>query len=83
MRGNGKNAWFGWPTLPKLEELREAWFNAPDAPAQKKIGAEMQQQAFEDVPFYPLGMIQAVTAFRPDITGVPEGFAIFWNVRRA
>ena len=22
------------------------------------------------------------TAFRPDITGVPEGFPIFWNVRR-
>jgi peptide/nickel transport system substrate-binding protein len=82
LRGNGKNAWFGWPTLPKLEELREAWFNAPDTEAQKKIGVEMQQQAFEDVPFYPLGMIQQTTAFRPDITGVPEGFVIFWNVRR-
>ena len=82
MRGNGKNAWFGWPTLPKLEELREAWFNAPDPAAQKKIGAEMQQQAFQDVPFYPLGMIQQTTAFRQDITGVPEGFVIFWNVRR-
>jgi peptide/nickel transport system substrate-binding protein len=42
----------------------------------------MQQQAFEDVPFYPLGMIQQTTAFRSDITGVPEGFVIFWNVRR-
>jgi len=83
LRGNGKNAWFGWPTLPKLETLREAWFNAPDPAAQKKIGAEMQQQAFDDVPFYPLGMIQSVTAFRPDITDVPEGFVIFWNVRRA
>jgi peptide/nickel transport system substrate-binding protein len=82
LRGNGKNAWFGWPTLPKLEELREAWFNAPDIVAQKKIAIEMQKQAFEDVPFYPLGMIQQTTAFRPDITGVPEGFVIFWNVRR-
>ncbi len=82
LRGNGKNAWFGWPELPKLEELRDAWFAAPDLGAQKKIAMEIQQQAFEDVPFYPLGMAQATTAFRPDITGVPEGFVIFWNVRR-
>ena len=31
---------------------------------------------------YPLGLAQFPTAFRQDITGVPEGFAIFWNVRR-
>jgi peptide/nickel transport system substrate-binding protein len=68
------DGWFGWPTL---EELREAWFNAPDPAAQKQIGADVQQQAFDDVPFYPLGMIQQTTAFRPDITGVPEGFVIF------
>lgn len=23
LRGNGKNAWFGWPKLPKLEALRD------------------------------------------------------------
>ena len=82
LRGNGKNAWFGWPTMPKIEELREAWFNAEDAAAQKSIGEAIQRQAFEDVPFYPLGVAQSPTAFRQDITGVPEGFVIFWNVRR-
>ncbi len=25
LRGNGKAGWFGWPTLPKLEQLRQAW----------------------------------------------------------
>jgi peptide/nickel transport system substrate-binding protein len=83
LRGNGKNAWFGWPTFPKLEELRDAWFNAPDLATQKQIGTQIQLQAFEDVPYYPLGLAQAVTAFRKDIAGVPEGFPIFWNVRRA
>jgi peptide/nickel transport system substrate-binding protein len=82
LRGNGKGAWFGWPAMPNVEQLREAWFNAPDLAAQKKIGLELQQQAFEDVPFYPLGLAQLPTAFRHDITGVPEGFPIFWNVRR-
>jgi peptide/nickel transport system substrate-binding protein len=83
LRGNGKNAWFGWPTLPKLEELREARFNAPNLAAQKKIGMEIQQQAFDDVPYYPLGLAQQTTAFGQNITGVPEGFAIFWNARRS
>jgi peptide/nickel transport system substrate-binding protein len=82
LRGNGKSAWFGWPEDPRIEELREAWFNAADLATQKKIGAQMQLQAFEDVPYYPLGLAQFPTALRQDITGVPEGFAIFWNVRR-
>jgi peptide/nickel transport system substrate-binding protein len=82
LRGNGKGAWFGWPTMPKIEELRDAWFNAPDLAAQKKIGVEMQLQAFAEVPYWPLGVAQLPTAFRHDITGVPEGFPIFWSVRR-
>lgn len=82
LRGNGKNAWFGWPTMPKIEELRNAWFDAPDLAAQKKIGEEVQTQAFEDVPYYPLGLSHLPTAYRSDITGMLEGFVLFWNVRR-
>src|SRR5262249_20831535 len=26
-------SWFGWPTDPKMEELRAAWFDAPDVAA--------------------------------------------------
>ena len=37
LRGNGDKAWFGWPTDPKIEELLDAWFKAPDAAAQKKL----------------------------------------------
>jgi peptide/nickel transport system substrate-binding protein len=82
LRANGKNAWFGWPDDPKAEALREAWFNALDLAAQKKIGVEIQLQAFQNVPYYPLGVAQLPTAFRKEITDVPEGFPIFWNVRR-
>jgi len=82
LRGNGKDAWFGWPTMPKMEALRTAWFNAPDLATQKKIGVEMQTQAFIDVPYYPLGLSHLPTAFRADIAGVPEGFPLFWSVHR-
>jgi peptide/nickel transport system substrate-binding protein len=82
LRGNGKGAWFGWPDDSRIEELREAWFNARDLAAQKTIGEKIQLQAFQNVPYYPLGAARISTAFRRDITGVPEGFVIFWNVRR-
>jgi peptide/nickel transport system substrate-binding protein len=81
LRGNGKAAWFGWPDDPKIEALREAWFDAPDLAAQTAVGQEMQTQAFEDVLYYPLGVAQTPTAFRHSITDVPEGFPIFWSVR--
>ena len=82
LRANGKGAWFGWPDDPKIEALRTAWFNAPDLDAQKKIGIDIQAEAFETVPYYPLGVAQLPTAFRNDIAGVPEGFPIFWGVHR-
>jgi peptide/nickel transport system substrate-binding protein len=82
LRGNGKGAPFGWPDDPKMEELRDAWFDAPNLAAQKQIAEQMQLQAFKNVPFYPLGMSYVPTAFQADITGVLEGFPIFWNVRR-
>jgi len=82
LRANGKGAWFGWPEDPKAEELRNTWFDAPDAAAAKKVAVDIQLRAFENVPYWPLGSAQTATAFQPDITGVNEGFVTFWNVRR-
>ena len=83
LRGNGDRAWFGWPTNQKIEALRDQWFDAPDPAAQKRIAAEMQARAFEDVPYLPLGLYYNPSAFRADLTGILHGFPIFWNVRWA
>ena len=84
LRGNGAQGWFGWPTSPRLEALREEWLDAPDAAEQKRIAAEMQRVAFEEVPFIPLGQLYYPTAFRTELRDmVPASFPIFWNVRRA
>ena len=83
IRGNGDNSWFGWPNAPKLEDLRNAWFDAPDLAAQKTIAAEIQKQAFIDVPYVPLGQYSQPTAFRSDIVDMPRGFAMFWSIKRA
>ena len=42
LRGNGDRAWFGWPTSPRIEALRDQWFDAPDPAAQTRIAAEPQ-----------------------------------------
>jgi peptide/nickel transport system substrate-binding protein len=83
LRGNGGNAYFGWPTSPRLEELRDAWFDAPDLAGQKKIAAEIQAQAFIDVPYIPLGVYYNPSVYRRDVTDILHGFPIFWNMRRA
>ncbi len=83
LRGNGAAAWFGWPTDPDLERLRDAWFAAPDLASQKKIAAAIQVQAFEDVPYYPLGLYYREAAYRSDLSGVLHGIPVFWNVRRS
>jgi peptide/nickel transport system substrate-binding protein len=83
LRGNGKDAWFGWPTLPRLEELRSTWLEAPDLAAQQKIAAEIQAQAFQDVPYLPVGQFFQPWAYRRGISGVLKGIPMFWNVQRA
>ncbi len=80
IRGNGDKAWFGWPTSPRLEELRLDWFAAKDVAAQKAICAEIQKQFFIDVPYIPLGAYYEKTAYR-GITGMRIGFAQFYDVR--
>ena len=82
LRGNGEAAAPGWPSSPRIEALRTAWLAAADVPAQQAICRDIQLQAFEDVPYYPIGAFLQPTAYRRDmITGLNEGFATFWNVR--
>jgi peptide/nickel transport system substrate-binding protein len=72
----------GWPNSEKIKALRDQWLETPDVTAQRQIAAAIQAQAFIDVPYYPLGTYYPATAFRSDLTGVLDGQAIFWNVRR-
>ena len=83
LRGNGEAGWFGWPTEPKLEALRAAWFAAPDLATQKAIGEQIQAEAFENPPYLPLGEYFQPTAHSKAITGVLKGMPLFWNVTKS
>jgi peptide/nickel transport system substrate-binding protein len=82
VRGGGERAWFGWPSIPRMEDLAAAWLDAPDLAAQRDIAAEMQRLAFEEVPYLPLGQYFQPTAYRRALAGVLRGPPVFWNVRR-
>jgi peptide/nickel transport system substrate-binding protein len=82
LRGNGAEGWFGWPTAPALERLRSAWLAATDLASQQRIAAQIQAQAFADVPFLPLGQFFQPTVQSRRLVGGLTGMPLFWNIRR-
>jgi len=82
MRGNGEGAYNGWPTLPKLEALRDEWLFAEDKPAQLALARKLQEQALQDVPYLPLGSYYQPVAYKANLTGVSKGLVQFTGIKR-
>ena len=83
LRTNGAKAWFGWPDNALIENLRQEWFTAPDLATQKDLCNKMQGEALRAATYVPLGEYRRLQAYRADLANVPQGAAIFWNVKRA
>ena len=59
---------------------------APSSPdEQKKIAAEIQKEAYDQVIYIPLGQYLAPSAWRKSLTGVLDGPAtpVFWNIDKS
>lgn len=82
-RGNGRDAWYGWPSDPALEALRLSWFDASGRAAQAAVAEAMQRQVLAEAPYLPLGQMLQPTAYRRGLTGILPGFAKFWSVRKS
>ncbi len=82
LRAEGLAGEVGWPTSEKLEALRRTWLAAADPAEQRQVAADMQAQAFEDVPYVPLGKWLRPTAYAASLTGMLDGPPLFWNVGR-
>jgi peptide/nickel transport system substrate-binding protein len=84
--GRGKNGgWFGWAEDAKIEQLRDAFSRAQAPEDQKKLAAEAQKEAYEQVLYIPLGQYLIPSAWRKSLTGVLDGPAtpIFWNIDKS
>ena len=84
LRANGKGAWFGWPTDPAIERMRNEWIDAADDAERKRLADAIQVQAMESVPFVPLGYFWQPSAWRRNVTGVfPCQVTAYWNLGKA
>ena len=83
LRGLGDAGWSGWAKSERLEQLRDDWFASPNLAAQQVVARQIQLQALQDVPYFPLGQNFRPTAFRRELTGIPLGPPIFYGVKRA
>ncbi|HJU17216.1 MAG TPA: ABC transporter substrate-binding protein [Stellaceae bacterium] len=82
IRASGADSWFGWPTDPEMETLREAWFNAPNLATQQKICRDMQAHFWQNPSYVPLGMYFQPTAFHAYLHDVRDGWPQFYGVKR-
>jgi len=84
VKGTGRTGWFGWYTNPRMEELIQAWMDAPDAERQKSLANEINKLAQDEVATIPLGQFFIRTAYRKSITGLVKGSMPYpWGVRPA
>ncbi|KRR03794.1 ABC transporter substrate-binding protein [Bradyrhizobium valentinum] len=84
--GRGKNGgWFGWAEDAKIEELRDKFARSGSPEEQKKIAADIQKQAYEQVIYIPLGQYLIPSGWRKSLTGIVDGPAtpVFWNVDKS
>lgn len=84
--GQGKKGgWFGWAEDAKIEQLKDAFVRASSIDEQKKIAAEIQKEAYEQVIYIPLGQYLLPSGWRKSLTGVLDGPAtpLFWNVDKS
>ena len=83
IRGNGDDAWFGWPSDPAMERMRTTWMDSTDPAERRRLDGEIQSRAFETVPFIPLGQYLPPAAWRSNLSGVLKGaMPVFWNVTK-
>jgi peptide/nickel transport system substrate-binding protein len=83
LRGDGQSGLSGWCRSPALEARRADWFAAADLASQQAAARRLQAQAYQDLPYIPLGQIAQLTAYQRVFSGVLKGVPVFWNIRRA
>lgn len=82
LSANGRAGWPGWFNDPAMEQMRRDWLLEPDPARRAALALQMQAEAFQQVPFVPLGQYRLATAYQKTITGlVPSSVPMFWGLR--
>jgi peptide/nickel transport system substrate-binding protein len=79
--GAGEKSWFGWPTNEPMEKLRAEFTRQPDPAKRKQLAEQVQQLAYDDVPYVPWGQFVIPGVFRKNVQGVLQfGATLLWNI---
>ncbi|MFO1349130.1 MAG: ABC transporter substrate-binding protein [Gammaproteobacteria bacterium] len=81
--GGPDKAWFGWPSDPKIEELRDAFAKETDLDKRKALAAEIQARALAIGTHGNFGTWFNPVAYRDNIQGVIKSpVQFFWNIEK-
>jgi peptide/nickel transport system substrate-binding protein len=81
----GEKAWFGWPSDPNQEGLRDRWAAAATLEERRAVARQIQANAWSFVPGVYLGQWTHPVAYRAKLRGllaVPDTALPFWNVEK-
>ena len=82
--GGTEKAWFGWPTDPEIEALRQAFARETNPAKQKQLASQVQQRAMDMVTYIPIGQYLQFNALRSNVTGfLPSPVTFFWNLSKS
>lgn len=81
MSGAGDKAWFGWYGSDQMEKLRAEFARLTDPGKRRQVAEQVQQLAFDEVPFVNWGQFVIPTIVRRNVQGVLQfGATLLWNI---
>jgi peptide/nickel transport system substrate-binding protein len=83
MVAQGDKSWFGWPTDPEMEKLRDAYSKETDPAKAKELAHAVQNRAIETAQYGWIGQWYGPGAARKNISGwLKAPVPVMWNVEK-
>jgi peptide/nickel transport system substrate-binding protein len=84
MVAQGDKSWFGWPTDPVIEKLRDSYSKETDPVKAKQLAKAVQDRAIETAQYGWIGQWYGPGAARKNIQGwLKAPVPVMWNVTKA
>ena len=83
MVAQGDKSWFGWPTDPEMEKLRDAYAKETDPAKAKALAGAVQARAIETAQYGWIGQWYGPGAARTNVTGwLKAPVPVMWNIEK-
>ena len=80
---NGQGAWFGWPDVKEIEDLRIQFSRETDPEKRKALAGQIQKLVIDEGVVLPMGQYYVPGVFRTNLEGMLKSPApVFWNIKK-